>query len=52
MTPTDLTCSTLAAARIVIGANADEGLAMFLDALVDGHLVEPINESRSSNRDA
>ncbi|MDB5296429.1 MAG: putative hydrolase [Phycisphaerales bacterium] len=30
-----------AAARMVIGANADEGLAAFLDELVDQKLVEP-----------
>jgi hypothetical protein len=31
----------LAVAKRVIGSNADEGLAAFLDELVDTHTVEP-----------
>ncbi|HXE54484.1 MAG TPA: HAD hydrolase family protein [Tepidisphaeraceae bacterium] len=30
-----------AAAKRVIGTNEDEGLARFLDELVDQHLIEP-----------
>ena len=32
----------LAVADKVIGANADEGLAAYLEELVDRHLVEPL----------
>lgn len=34
-----------AAAKRVIGSNAEEGLAAFLDELVDQHEVEPLNEN-------
>jgi Cof subfamily protein (haloacid dehalogenase superfamily) len=38
-----------AVARRVIGANGDEGLAVFLDELIDQHLVEPEAPSRQDN---
>ncbi|MDB5300855.1 MAG: putative hydrolase [Phycisphaerales bacterium] len=34
-----------AAAKRVIGKNVDEGLAQFLDELVEAHLVEPVRDS-------
>jgi hydroxymethylpyrimidine pyrophosphatase-like HAD family hydrolase len=35
----------IAIAKRVIGSNADEGLAAFLDELVETHAVEPLNET-------
>ena len=38
----------LAIADRVIGSNADEGLAAFLDELVERHVVEPLKEDEES----
>jgi selenide,water dikinase len=39
----------IAVAKRVIGKNTEEGLATFLDELVDAHTVEPLSESEQTN---
>ena len=45
----DLRNAVEAAAKLVIGSNAEDGLARFLEELVDRHVVEPLREAEGQS---